>query len=138
VTGRGEVPPATVATLRTICLGLPDAYEEPAWVGTRWRIRRRTFAHVLLLDAGWPPAYARAAGTDGPAVVLTFRAAGAELTALRGQGTPFFAPRWWPDIVGLTLGDATDWAEVAELLTESYCALAPKRLAATVDRPGDA
>ena len=30
----------------------------------------------------------------------------------------------------------TDWAEVAELLTESYCVLAPKKLVALVDRPG--
>jgi hypothetical protein len=37
--------------------------------------------------------------------------------------------------VGMVLDDDTDWAEVAELLIESYCLLAPKRLAVRVDRP---
>jgi hypothetical protein len=51
-----DVPPETVAKLRSVCIGLPEAYEEEAWVGTRWRIRKRTFAHVLMADSGWPPA----------------------------------------------------------------------------------
>jgi hypothetical protein len=33
------------------------------------------------------------------------------------------------------LDDDVDWDEVAELLTESYCLLAPKKLVALVDRP---
>jgi hypothetical protein len=33
------------------------------------------------------------------------------------------------------LSEDTDWAEVAELVTESYCFLAPKKLLALVDRP---
>jgi hypothetical protein len=69
VTRAEDVPPEIVARLRAVCLGLPEAYEEQAWVGTRWRVRTRTFAHVLTVDAGWPPAYARAAATDGPVTV---------------------------------------------------------------------
>jgi hypothetical protein len=34
------------------------------------------------------------------------------------------------------LDDATDWQELAELLTDSYCLQAPARLAETVQRPG--
>jgi hypothetical protein len=60
-------------------------------LGTRWRIRGRTFAHVLAIESGWPPAYALAAATDGPATVLTFRSSGPELGVLRGAGRPFFA-----------------------------------------------
>jgi len=30
-----------------------------------------------------------------------------------------------------------DWGEVAELVTESYCVLAPKKLVALVERPTD-
>jgi hypothetical protein len=36
----------------------------------------------------------------------------------------------------LFLSEETDWAEVAELVTESYCFLAPKKLAALVHLPG--
>jgi hypothetical protein len=136
VTDRPEVAAEVVAAVRSICLGLPEAYEEEAWVGTRWRIRKRTFAHVVRIDGGWPPAYARAAGADGPMTVLTFRSSGPELEALRASGDPFFAPPWWSDIVGMVLDDEVDWDEVGELLTDSYCALAPKKLAALVDRPG--
>ncbi len=73
VSGRGDAAPEIVAELRSVCLALPQAYEEDAWVGTRWRVRTRTFAHVVAIDGGWPRAYARAAGTVGPATVLTFR-----------------------------------------------------------------
>ena len=132
---RAEVDPDVVARLRTICLGLPDANEEEAWVGTRWRVRGKTFAHVLAVADGWPPAYARAASTDGPALVLTFRSRGPELDALGEVGQPFFRPVWHPEAVGMTLGDDVDWDEVAELLTESYCTLAPPSLVARVDRP---
>jgi hypothetical protein len=132
---RREVPPAVVARLRPLCARLPEAREEPAWTGTRWRIRTKTFAHVVMIDDGWPPAYARAAATDGPLAVLTFRAAGPDLDALTHMGPPFFSPPWFRDIVGLALGDDTDWDEVAELVTESYRLLAPQKLAVLVDPP---
>jgi hypothetical protein len=38
-----EVTPEIVERLRTVCLGLPNTYEEQAWVGTRWCIRKQTF-----------------------------------------------------------------------------------------------
>jgi hypothetical protein len=135
VTEHPDVPAATLAGLRSICLGLPEAYEEEAWVGTRWSVRKRTFAHVLTIASGWPPAYARAAGSDGPISVLTFRSSGPELHALANSGDPFFKPRWLPDIVGMKLADDADWEEIAELVTESYCVLAPRSLVERVDRP---
>jgi hypothetical protein len=137
VAPHADVPLEIVARLRPVCLGLPEAYEEPAWVGTRWRIRRRTFAHVLTVDSGWPPAYARAAGADGPITVLMFRSSGLELEALRSAGHPFFGPPWRADEVGMLLDGDVDWSEVAELLTESYCALAPHHLVEAVERPLD-
>jgi hypothetical protein len=119
--------------VRSVCLGLPETYEEQAWVGTRWRIRTRTFAHLLDLEGGWPKAYSRAAGTHGPATVLTFRSAGAELGALRSMGGPFFAPPWREDEVGLVLDGRVDWDEVTELLVESFRVLAPAYLAQPLD-----
>jgi hypothetical protein len=129
------VPEVVVDRLRAICGTLPEVVEQEAWVGTRWRIRTKTFAHVLVVDDGRPAAHARALGHDGPAVVLTFRSGGEELAVLEQAGPPFFSPVWFEDIVGLELDDATDWDEVAELCTESYCLLAPKKLAALVTRP---
>jgi hypothetical protein len=136
-TALADVPDAVLRRLRPLCLALPEAYEERAWVGVRWRVRRQTFAHVLSIDEGWPPAYARAAGTDGPAVVLMIRSTGPELGVLRTLGHPYFAPPWRSDEVGSLLGDGTDWDEVAELVIESYCVQAPRHLASKVARPGE-
>ncbi len=127
-----DVTAETVGRIRAICTSLPEAQEERAWTGTRWRIRSRTFAHVLAISDGWPPAYARAAATDGPVDVLMFRSSGPELDALRRAGGPFFAPPWRNDEVGLALGPRTDWSEIEELLTESYCLLAPGHLASRI------
>jgi hypothetical protein len=121
-----------VEQVRAVCDELPEASEESAWAGTRWRVKGRTFAHVVAVADGWPGAYARAAATDGPATLLTFRSSGPELDALRHGGPPFFAPVWRADEVGLVVGDDVDWDEVAELVTDSYCVQAPKRLAAGV------
>jgi hypothetical protein len=130
-----DVAAEIVDRLRSVCLALPEAYEESAWVGTRWRIRKKTFAHVLTIDAGWPPGYARAAATEGPVTVLTFEASGPELAALSEAGGPFFKPPWRPTVIGMVLGAAVDWDEVGELLTESYCVHAPKKLVDLVGRP---
>jgi predicted DNA-binding protein (MmcQ/YjbR family) len=137
MTEYADVPHDVVAHLRSMCMALPEAYEEQAWVGTRWRIRKRTFAHVLTVESGSPPAYARAAGTSDPVTVMMFRSSGPELDVLRNAGHPFFAPRWRGDEVGMILDDDVDWDEVAELVTESYCVQAPKKLVALVERPTD-
>jgi hypothetical protein len=119
-----DPPPEIVAEVRAAALALPDAHEEKAWAGTRWRIRTRTFAHVLGVDSA-----------SGPVTIMTFRAAGGELDVLHNAGHPFFRTHWGSDVVGMVLDATTDWAEVAELVTESYCVLAPKKLVAQVDRP---
>lgn len=59
-------------------------------------------------------------------------ARGEERSVLEHAGPPFFSPVWFEDIVGLELDGGTDWDEVAELCTESYCHLAPKKLVARV------
>ena len=135
MTDSDEVPTEIVERLRSMCLRLPEAYEEPAWVGTRWRIRKRTFAHVLTIDEGHPAAYARAADAEGPISVITFRSPEPEFNALANAGHPYFRARWGRDVVGMVLEQDADWDELAELLTESYCVLAPKKLVVLVDRP---
>src|SRR5688572_15094865 len=63
---RKDVPREVLSKLRLVCLDLPEAYEEAAWAGTRWMVSKKNFAHVLMIDDGWPPAYVQAAGSAGP------------------------------------------------------------------------
>ena len=124
MTDYADVPPEVVAQVRVICAALPETREEQAWAGTRWRIRNRTFAHVLTLDS-----------PTGPDTLLLFRSEPPELDVLIRTGHPFFRPGSPNGAVGMVVGGDVDWSEVAELLTDSYCLLAPKKLAAAVERP---
>nr|BFF16933.1 hypothetical protein GCM10025730_04540 [Promicromonospora thailandica] len=74
-------------------------------------------------------------GEDGK-VRVTFRAEPGEVEAFAHLGGPYFKADWGTDVVGLVLDEHTDWDELAELLTDSYCVQAPRGLAAQVDRPG--
>ena len=130
-----DPPDELVARLRPICLALPDAYEEKAWAGTRWMVRKKTFAHVLNIDREPPPAPTDDHQVGGAADVVTFRSQGEELEMLRHAGHPYFYAGWGRDVVGIVLDDGTDWDEVVELLTESYCVMAPQKLTALVERP---
>jgi hypothetical protein len=131
---RRDVPPDILAKIRLVCLDLPEAYEEAAWAGTRWMVGKKNFAHAVLIEGGSPPAYARAAGSDGPLSVVTFRLPKTALNAPRFKRAPFFSPVWFPNIAGVALDAHTDWEDLAALLIDSYCVLAPKKLAALVDR----
>lgn len=96
-------------------------------------IRKRNFAHVLEIDGGWPPAYARAAGSNGPLIVLTFRTSDAMYATFEDTSRRFFqaewGTRWGTHVVGMALGRRVNWDEVELLLVESYRLLAPKKLA---------
>jgi len=106
--------------LRPICLALPEVVEAPMSNGYRWAIRKRTIAYLVSVD-----------GDDGEVIVTVFRSQPPELAALQNAGHPFFS--WGEKWVGMVLGDTTDWSEVAELIADSYCIAAPKKLAAQVN-----
>jgi len=132
-TPRIEPPGDVVARLAATAMALPEAYEEDAWTGVRWRVRAKTFAHVMVAQAGYESAFRDITGIPDPTVVLTFRASGDELLALVHAGRPFYKPPWSPTIVGMEIDDDTDWTEVAELVTESYRFCAPQRLVRLLD-----
>lgn len=127
------VAPAISAKLRAICASLPESFEERAWVGTRRKVRSKTFAHVIPIVDGTPTAYAVAAGSDGPLTVLTVRI---ELSGVLVEPRffePIWGSQWGTKVLGLALVAPIDWNEVRVLVTESYRLLAPKKLVARID-----
>src|SRR5689334_16071836 len=135
MSGPGDVPPEILERLRPLCRELPETYEEPAWIGTRWRIRKRTFAHVYTPDPVRNPFYAPYRTASGPATVMTFRVPVEDLLGLTAAGFPFFRAAWGHNVAGAVLGAHTDWTELTELITDSYCEMAPRSLAARIAAP---
>ncbi len=134
-----DVEPEILDRVRAICVALPQVHEEPAWIGVRWRIRQRTFAHVVTIEPDSPASFREVFDVNGDATVVTFRAVHEEREALTSLGRPYYDVGWGRDAMGMLLDGSTDWVEVAELLTDSYCMLAPNKLAALtrdMGRPG--
>jgi hypothetical protein len=122
-----EVPADIVERIRTLCLALPEVtvridYSQVSQRSTAWSydIRRRSFC---LLVARADPA-----GQAVPLLVL--RASPEEREALLSVGHPFFAPRAGRNRIGVLLTGDPDWAEIGELVIDSYRILAPKKLIA--------
>jgi len=97
----------------------------------RWRIRQRTFAHVVGMRH--VDAAEKLGVVDGRTVtVIIVRSAGAERAALVAIGPPYLAS-WGDDVLAVVLDEISDWTEVAELIAESYRLLAPARLVRELD-----
>jgi hypothetical protein len=125
-----EIPADIVERIRTICLALPEVTVRVDESLTTARstaysfdIRRRSFCLLV--------AWADPAGQPVPLLVL--RADPDEREVLLAIGHPFFPSRAGRDRIGTVLTDDTDWAEIRELVIESYRILAPKKLAALLD-----
>lgn len=129
----GDLPPDLEDRLRAICGRLPDAYEEPAWVGVRWRVRAKTFAHACAVEPGNATSDAiRTFAPDGPLNVVSFRVPDDDVAGLAAAGFPFYRPGWGTNVIGMVLTPGTDWGEVVELLTDSYRIQAPAKLSRLV------
>ncbi|WP_182881223.1 MmcQ/YjbR family DNA-binding protein [Microbispora sp. H10949] len=117
-----------VARVREICLSLPEAVEKPfgGHTAPSFRIGDKLFAMT---------------SEDGRS--LTFKAGpGVQQALVASDPERFFVPPYvgakgW---AGARLDAAQDWAEIAELLEDSYRMIAPKRLSRLLDRQraGDA
>lgn len=110
--------------LTGICGALPESRREYNGQHAIFRVRRRTFAYYLDDHHG-----------DG-IVALACKAASGWNDALvsaepdRFYRPSYIGPRGW---VALRLDSGKiDWEEVADLVTDSYLLVAPKRLAALV------
>ncbi len=118
---RPEVPESLLARVARVMDRLPRASPDDAWVGQRWRVGPATICHVF--------------GGEDQLFRITFRAELDEVMAFEHLGAPYFRAGWGRNVVGMLLDDDTDWEELGELLTESYCLQAPSHLAQQVDRP---
>ena len=118
---RPPVPETMLRRIAAVLERLPECVEEDAWVGVRWRVGQATVAHVF--------------GGEDQLFRVTFRGEPDEVMAFEHLGDPYFRAGWGTNVIGMLLDDDTDWDELAELLTDSYCIQAPERLAARVDRP---
>jgi predicted DNA-binding protein (MmcQ/YjbR family) len=101
--------------LRPLALALPETHEELTWGDhPTFRVRRKIFV-IVAADAD----------------AITLKADPEEKRALLDTGDPrYYRPAYvdtkgW---LGVTLGRGTDWDEIRELVTTSYCLIAPKTL----------
>jgi YjbR len=125
-----EVPGHMVERISALCLGLPEVTVRIDHSRTRARsmarsfdVRKRSFCLLVAVE-----------GPTGASVpLLVLRAAADERDALLSIGRPFFAPRARRDRIGVLLNKKTDWAEIRELVIESYRMLAPKKLIALLE-----
>ncbi|MEW9550194.1 MmcQ/YjbR family DNA-binding protein [Nonomuraea sp. NPDC050783] len=109
------------ARLREICLALPEAEEKPfgGHTAPSYRVRDKLFLMT---------------SEDGRS--MTFKAGpGVQEALVSSQPERFFVPAYvgakgW---VGARLDVEQDWAEIDELVRDSYRLVAPKRLAALID-----
>lgn len=116
---------AQLARVSEICLALPEATRDDHGRHAAFRVRKRTFAYYLDDHRG-----------DEGIVGLVCRAPWGETDALvagdpdRFYRPAYLGPRGW---IGVRLDRGpVDWGEVADFVTDSDLAAAPKRLAASL------
>ena len=118
---------ACVRRLRAVCAELPEVEERTG--GEHGRhialvVRKRTFGYFTDDHHG-----------DGRRALIVKVPPGEQSALVASDAEryfvpPYLGPRGW---VGFRLDvGAVDWDEAGELLVESYCLCAPKKLAATV------
>jgi phosphoribosylglycinamide formyltransferase-1 len=116
-----------LARLSKLCLSLPGAQRELQNTHARFWVRTRTFAYFLNDHHG------------DSIVSVACKVERADMPAfLERDSTRFYVPdhigpRGW---IALCLDvKPVDWNEVAKLVRESYCRVAPAKLAAQVAHP---
>jgi hypothetical protein len=113
-----------IERVRRAALALPEATEQEAWGEPTWRVKKKVFAM-----------HAAAGNHHGAGHESLWCAAplGVQEMLVHAEPEKFFAPPYvgtkgW---VGIRL-NAVDDKELRELLVQSYCMVAPKKLQALV------
>jgi len=122
--GKRETMAAGLARITAVCDGLPEAQPESRGTHTAFAVRGKKFAYHLVDHHG-----------DGRIAFECKAAPGENAAMVASEPERYFLPKYmahhgW---VGVWLdAGPVDWDEVRELMTEAYCLMAPKRLAAEV------
>jgi len=114
--------------LRELCLALPEVSERLSHSEPTWFVRGRT-TFVMFADHHH----------DDRTAFWCAAAAGTQEALVGERPDRFFRPpyvghRGW---LGVYLDTEQDWAELAELVTDAYRAVAPKKLVAVLDARSD-
>lgn len=118
-----DVPPAIFERIEAICLALPDASLRSDRWAHAFEVRRRVFTFLLNMT-----------NSDGSGVtIIALSADEDERRALLAEGHPYFPPSTGARRLGIVIDEDTDWAQLAELITDSYRLNAPKTLSALLD-----
>ena len=113
-----------VERVRRACLSLPEATEQEAWGELTWRVRKKVFA--MFASAG----NHHGAGHDS---LWCAGPLGVQEILVNNEPEKFFVPPYvgtkgW---FGVRIG-AVDDHQLRELVVQSYCMVAPKKLQALV------
>ncbi len=106
--------------MRELCLALPEAVEKPFGDHTSpaWRVNDKFF--VMMPD-------------DGVSVMCK-APKGVQEMLIASDALRFFRPKYVGHIgwvgVQLDLPKPPDWGEIGEMIVESFCLVAPKRVVA--------
>lgn len=112
--------------IRAICLPFPAATERPSHGSPAFFVQeKKTFAMYLDDHHG-----------DGRLAIWCPAPPGVQAELVSAEPARFFVPpyvghRGW---LGVRLDVDPDWTEIAEILKDAYRQVAPKRLAAELDR----
>jgi len=118
--------PRPLLRLRKICLALPEAHEVEAWGEPTFRVKNKLFAMFATANnhhgAGRHSVWCKAAPGNQQIMI--------QHAPKKFFVPPYVGPSGW---VGIYLDGDVDWAEVAELLADSYRLIAPKKLLKELD-----
>jgi len=111
---------SVLARLREICLALPETSERPSHGAPSFFVRGKTCFLMLLDDHHG----------DGRFAVWCAAPAGDQALLVDADPEKFFVPpyvghRGW---LGVRLDRGLDWDELAGIVEDAYCTVAPKKL----------
>jgi hypothetical protein len=121
---------AVLDRLRSVCLALPETTERPSHGAPSFFVRdKKCFLMVLDDHHG-----------DGRFAIWCAAPAGDQQLLLDADAERFFVPpyvghRGW---LGVRLDRGLDWDELAGIVEDAYCTVAPKRLVDMVAPADDA